>query len=190
MKRVTLIALAAATISACAGSPEPSDTTPTSAPPSTEQPSLYKKAVGQEGGWACVTRDNSTCSVAFTVTGLTAIPESQCNEYADHPEGTRLIEVSIDVRGQHPTPAPNAHIEPGFVVSSDNWYGLGSDGYSTKADIATACGDMEPGPFYHPVGVGQKARGSIIFAIPDNSTAIELHDPVYQGIWRWMLPSD
>lgn len=155
--------------------------------PSAQAPATIEKKVGEEGAWGCESKDNTSCSVAFTVTSITPVPISDCSSSSDVPADSKIYKVAIDVQGHHPTPKPNEHIPPGYIVASDNWYALGSDGYTTKAQVMFGCGDYTPGPFYQHVEVGQKQRGTIIYAVPANSTDLQLRSQG-GGAWEWKLP--
>lgn len=177
--RTTAAALVMASMSACGSSDAPpAGSSRTQYEVATNQAvagaQVIDKKIGEEGGWACPGEDNSACAVVFTVTSISAVPMAACSETSHVPRESKLYKVAMDVAGQHPTPEPNSHIPPGFVVASDNWYALGSDGYSTKAETAIGCGDYTPGPFYDFVNVGEKQRGTLIFAVPQNTTALQI----------------
>lgn len=165
--------------------------TSTSAPASTapETPDILNKKVGQPAGWNCADASDESCSLAFTVTALDKVPSANCSDSAPPPAGSEIYRVAIDAQAYHPTPAPNATLPPGFVISSDNWYAIDADGYGTKADVAIGCGDFDPGPFYQPLSVGQKGRGTILFALPAGSRELELREQGTPGSWRWVLPA-
>ena len=160
---------------------------PSSVSPSPAVPKTVQKAVGEEGGAYCLNKENSSCLASFTVTSIENVPRSQCIDIAPPPVDTRLVRVAIDVQGNRPLPSPNSHIAPGYVVSSDNWYGLTPDGYTTKAGVATGCGEFTPDPFYQPVNVGQKQRGDIIFYLPEDTEKLQLRDDD-GAAWEWPLP--
>lgn len=162
--------------------PAEATTTSTSGPTANE---LLQKEVGQRAGWAC--QEGGACALTFTVTDIAAITHDECNSYTAPDEDKRLIKVSIDAFGSGETPAPNSGNPPGLVLLASGWNTVGSDGYSTDAEHAF-CLDIEGGPFDTPVDVGQKSRGEAVFAVPLNSTALELRDRVYGGGWTWEIP--
>ncbi|RPA65831.1 hypothetical protein EF294_03585 [Gordonia oryzae] len=161
----------------------------TSASTATETADVLNKAVGQSAGWNCADASDESCSLAFTVTALDRVPSANCSDSAPPPAGSEIYRLAIDAQAYHSTPAPNATLPPGFVISSDNWYAIDADGYGTKADVAIGCGDFDPGPFYRPLSVGQKGRGSILFALPAGSRELELREQGTPGTWRWALPA-
>jgi hypothetical protein len=164
-----------------------SSTTTVAASASAPQP--IQKQVGQRAAAACAGESiDDTCALIFTVTAIDSVPSSDCSDYKPPTADERVIRVALDAQGLHPTPAPNSHIPPGYILSSDYWFALGADGYTTKVDVAIGCGEYTPGPFYTQTDVGQKLRGDILFKIPADSTTLELR-PQPGLAWRWALPA-
>ncbi|MFV8169825.1 hypothetical protein [Mycolicibacterium peregrinum] len=193
MKLAWLLALTIALVTACEVNTSPSSAPTPAAPapaatrsaPQSAAPTTIQKRIGQTGGQECPEDNDESCKALFTVTAIESIPRSACS--TPPAEGVRIIRVGLDAIGQHPASDPND--PPGSGLASDNWYALGSDGYTTKAQVATGCGEYEPGPFYDWVNVGEKQRGTILFAIPNNSAKLQLRDD-YGAAWEWALPAE
>lgn len=193
---VTIVALLAIGCAAGCGTNADTDTTASRTTSTTsatstapETPDVLNKKVGQSAGWNCADASDESCSLAFTVTALDKASSANCSDSAPPPAGSEIYRVAIDAQAYHPVPAPNASLPPGFVIASDNWYGISADGYGTKAVTAIGCGDYTPGPFYQWLNVGQKGRGTILFALPAGSQELELREQGTPASWRWTLPT-
>lgn len=151
----------------------------------------YTKEVGEDAGALCTSSDGDrrqNCSLVFRVTEITPVARTQCNEFAEIPADSMVVRVGLDAEGLREPQAPNQGSTPGYVVSASNWSGRNSDGFATDATIAAGCGEFNPGPFYDSTKVGQKSRGTILFAIPEDSIELELSAYGHAGGWRWPLP--
>ncbi|GAB3132246.1 hypothetical protein GCM10027289_19910 [Tsukamurella serpentis] len=165
-------------------------TAPSSPPSSTSAagsaPRTIQKAVGASAAYGCTGSSPDSCMTRFVVTAVENVNPSACGAGSQKGD-TRLVRVSLDVQGMKPREYPNENLNPGHEVTSENWYALGADGYTTKAEVATWCPGYKPGPFYDPVAVGQKARGDIVFAVPASAHRIQVR--TYDGrAWEWPLP--
>ena len=142
------------------------------------------KAVGEQAGNDCDPDDKGDCALDFSITAITPIDPSTCSEYLDVPEDSKLYRVEIDAEAKRPS--ANSDLAPGFLLITDNWSSLDSDGYTKKVVDAVSCGNEEAGAFYQPVEVGQKKRGTLVFALPENAVALQL-TPQGGGVWEWDL---
>jgi len=164
--------------------------TVSSAGPALATPATITKSVGEPGAFYCPPDKPglASCSVQFTVTKIESVPRSSCDQNTQVPAENRVIRVAIDVQGRYPLPAPNSHLEPGYVVDWGNWVVLGRDGYTTKVETAIDCGSFEPGAFYKWAAAGEKKRGELVFSIPANSVKLQLRVSGSPNPLEWDLP--
>lgn len=173
-----------------ANTPSASSSAGSSATETTSVPRFIPKRVGEPAGWNCPPdQPSSQCSLQFSITSLARIGDATCADAhnSSNPKPGTVYRVTMDVQGQKPTPPPNGHIQPGYVVTSQYWYALGPDGYTSKAETAIGCGNYTPGAFYDYTAVGEKSRGEILYAVPEGSSKLRLKNDSGGG-WEWDLP--
>ena len=196
----TILAAAVLAFTACSSDGEPTTESALTGPLATQTsaavPTLnpqapIQKKVGEEAAWGCNADRLDDCAVEFTITSITGIDRDSCSEYVLDDVGAddRLVRVEIDVdsRGEYPGWGPSRPAAD--IIGTDNWSGVDDEDYTSRVDaLGAGCGDLEPDLFYKPVPIGRKGRGSIVFAVPPESTRLALRGFDQSTGWEWQLP--
>lgn len=144
-----------------------------------------EKKVGETAGYSC--EQSGKCALDFKVTKMLRVDRSSCRSLVmSIPKDALLVRVAIDVK-VNSVDANN--LPAGSAVSSSNWYGYGTDEYTTKAEVAAGC-DYKAGAFHDTPAIGEKQRGEIVFALPANTTHLQLkpQQALNGPSWRWEIP--
>ncbi|GAC60656.1 MULTISPECIES: hypothetical protein [Gordonia] len=197
MKKVAIALVASATavsgIAGCSSQDEGSPTTAAATPSaSADVNKPVHKAVGEKAYWGCNAKSED-CPLVFKVTEISPVDRSECSSYAldDLKPDDRLIRVKVDANAQAPMPGVTPRSSPAGVLISQFWNGVSDDGYVTPVKTEYGCipnGDTSVyGPFHTTLGIGEKGRGEMVFAVPADSTKLSLHYFDTAG-WTWDIP--